>query len=508
LGVGRGLPADSRRYNYLREVDYVSACSLLIRRSTFERLGGFDQRFFPGYNEDIDLCLGIRRLGQRVLYQPRSVVIHHESQTGGDAKTFLILRGRAMLREKWAADLDRQPEPRPTDPIAVELAVQRARGSPRRVLVIDDRPPSQGIGSGFGRMLEAMRELAEAGYALSLYPTDTASGGRRELRDLGIEILEGSLSSHLSSSAALYDTAIISRPENFARTIGLLRRRRPHTAVIYDAEALFHRRLEREATVLHDANPTEAEIIALEADRIRELERRIARSADRVVSVSEVEAEFLRSVDGHCPVEVIAGVARATPTTPSPFSKRRGMVLVAGWLAPCPSPNSDGLQWFVELVLPYVKRLLPWTELSVTGAGASEQIGHLASPSVRFLGHVEDLSTVYDGARVAIVPVRYGSGIKIKALEALQHGVPVVTTSVGAEGIPGAGSEAVGVCDAPAEFAERVAELLGDRKTWESARAAVMRLTAEWEGSKTRSWPEIVETALQEKTRDRIALRS
>src|SRR5207302_1718578 len=82
LGFGRGLPPGSRRYDYLREVDYVSACSLLVRRATFEQLGGFDERFFPGYNEDVDLCLGIRRLRQRVLYQPRSVVVHHESQTG------------------------------------------------------------------------------------------------------------------------------------------------------------------------------------------------------------------------------------------------------------------------------------------------------------------------------------------------------------------------------------------------------------------------------------------
>jgi GT2 family glycosyltransferase len=506
IGVGRGLPPGARRYDYVREVDYVSACSLLVRRSTFEQLGGFDERFFPGYNEDVDLCFGIRRLGQRVLYQPRSVVVHHESQTGSESKTFLILRGRARLREKWGEELARQPEPRPGDPLAVELAIHRARRSPRRLLVVDDRPPTQGMGSGFGRMLEAMRELAGAGYALSLYPTSTADGDRRELQDLGVDVVERDLVSHLASPGCLYDAAIISRPNNFlaARPV---RRFLPYAPIIYDAEALFHRRLEREAELLRERDPQTAAARSAEARRTRLLERRIVRDADRAVAVSSVEADFLRSVPGHCPVEVVEGFSRQTMITPYSFGQRQGALLVAGWLAPYPSPNSDGLEWFAEHVLPLVAGRLPWAKVSVTGAGAYEQVGHLEAPGLRFLGHVEDLHGVYARTRVAVVPVRYGAGIKNKAIEALQHGVPVITTSVGAEGIPGAGGPALSVCDDPVAFADRLEALLDDRGAWESARAATADLVSRWREARTRSWPEIVETALKEKTVDRVALR-
>lgn len=507
IGVGRGLPRGSHRYDYLRQIDYVSACSLLVRRATFERLGGFDERFFPGYNEDVDLCFGIRRLGQRVLYQPRSVVVHHESQTGAQAKTFLIIRGRARLREKWRSELAWQPEPRPSDPVAIELAIHRARGNPQRVLVVDDRPPTQGAGSGFGRMLEAIRELAAAGYALSLYPTATAAGERRQLQDLGVDIIEDDLVPHLASPACLYDVAIISRPHNFNTAIRPLRRHNPQAAIIYDAEALFHRRLEREADLVRDRDPQAAERLLTQASHARRLERRIVRSVDRAVSVSAVEADFLRSVPGHCPIEVIELLASEPRMTPSPFAQRRGMVLVAGWLGSSPSPNSDGLEWFVQYVLPHVRRRLPWAELSVTGARASDQVGHLAGPSLRLLGHVEGLSAVYDRARVAIVPVRYGAGIKIKAIEALQHGVPVVTTSIGADGIPGSGGAALSVCDEPLAFADRVLSLLDDRWTWECARTAVAELTARWGRTATRSWPDIVQTALKEKTIDSVAVR-
>jgi GT2 family glycosyltransferase/glycosyltransferase involved in cell wall biosynthesis len=507
LGVGRGLPENSSSYMYLREVDYSSACSLLVRRATFERLGGFDERYFPGYNEDADLCLGIRRLGQRVLYQPRSVVVHHESQTGGEAKEFLILRSRGLLREKWPEELARQAEPRPWDRIAVELAVHRARRSPRRVLIVDSRLPDPGLGSGYGRMLDMVLELADAGYALSLHPTDTAEGDRCALQDLGVDIVENDLVAHLRPPPCLYDAAIVSRPHNFTSSIRALRRFQPQAVVIYDAEALFHRRLERQAELVTESDPVAGDLMLFEAETMRRIEQRIVPAADRVVSVSEGEADFLRSVRGAPAVDVLAPFDPEIQMTQSPFTRRSGMLLVAGWLPPYPSPNSDGLEWFVECVLPAVKQAIPWTRLSVTGAQPNEQLLGLESPWVRFVGHVDDLRAVYDQTRVVVVPMRFGAGVKRKVTEALQHGVPVVTTSVGAEGISGAGGPALSVCDEPAEFAGRVVTLLEDRQSWHAARAAAESWNVSWSTDRTRSWAEIVETALQEKTVDRLALQ-
>ena len=507
IGVGRGLPPGSRRYDYLREVDYASACSLLVRRETFERVGGFDQLFFPAYNEDVDLCFAIRRLGQRVLYQPRSVIVHHESQSGAEARTFLILRGRRLLGEKWSAELRFRAAPRPTDETAIDLAVHRARGSPSRVLVIDDRLPDQRLGSGFGRMRDAIRELAGDDYAVSFYATDTLRGDRRELQDLGVDLIEGDLVAHLSVPSTLYDVAIVSRPHNF-KMVSKLRRHQSQCAVIYDAEALFHRRLEREAEVIMTADPEAAQDRLHIADHARRLERRVVRQADHVVSVSTVEAEWFRSIPGHCPVDVIEGRQPEAKTTSQPFAQRSGMVLVAGWLAPYPSPNTDGLEWFVGNVMPRVKRAVPWARLSVTGANPPAEITRLGGPSLRFLGGVEDLREVYDGARLAVVPVRYGAGIKYKALEAIQHGVPVVSTVTGAEGIDRGGGRGVQVSDDPATFADYVVALLDDRRAWEAARMAIAEIQGRWSSGPNQSWSRIVETALLEKTIGSLALHS
>lgn len=505
LGVGRGIPEASTRWDYLREIDYGSACSLLVRRALFERIGGFDDRFFPGYNEDVDLCLSLRAAGQRVLYEPRSEIVHHESQTGAEAKTFLIMRGRELLREKWAATLECFPEPRPRDPTAIALAVHRARGNPRRVLIIDDRLPNPGLGSGFGRMLDALRDLSGSGYATSFYATASRAGDRSELQELGVEVIDQELGQHLADPANFYDVAIVSRPHNF-KHVRRLRRFQPHAAVIYDAEALFHRRLEREAALLADSDPEAARLAMQEAHHARRLEQKVVRSVDRVISVSKVEAQFLRSIPQHCPIDVIEPLAPDVRMTRRPFAERNGMVFVAGWLGPYPSPNSDGLEWFAEHALPLIEHRRSPVRLSVTGGGPPLEVLTLAGRSITFVGHVDDLAGIYDAARLAIVPVRYGAGIKIKALEALQHGVPVVTTSVGAEGIDGAGGPAVSVCDDPGEFAERALALLDDERAWEAARTAIAGLHERWESRVQAPWAAIVETALKEKTIDRVAL--
>lgn len=506
IGVGRGIPEASSRWDFMREVDYASACSLLVRRDLFEQIGGFDARFFPGYNEDVDLCLSVQTRGHRILYEPRSVIVHHESQTGAESRTFLILRGRTALREKWGRTLSRFCEPRPGDPSAVALAVHRARRSPRRVLIVDDRLPNPGLGSGFGRMLDAVRDLAGARYAVSFYPTASADGDRAELQELGVEVIEQELVRHLADPANFYDVGIVSRPHNFKHVLKL-RRFQSHAAVIYDAEALFHRRLEREAELLAPYEPAAAQLALSKAEHARRLEQRVVREVDRVISVSKVEAGFLRAVPGHCPVDVIEPLAPDVRMTQSGFTERAGMVFVAGWLGPYPSPNSDGLEWFAAHALPLIEATLESSaRLLVTGGNPPREVLGLAGTAISFVGHVADLAQTYDQARVAIVPVRYGAGIKIKALEALQHGVPVVTTSVGAEGIDGAGGPAVEVCDDPAEFAERVVALLSDERSWSAARAEMVALHEHWSSRTRAPWASIVETALKEKTIDRVAL--
>lgn len=183
------------------------------------------------------------------------------------------------------------------------------------------------------------------------------------------------------------------------------------------------------------------------------------------------------------------------------------MLAVLGWAAGGLSPNADGLLWFASEVLPRIRRRLPWARLFVTGGTPPPEVAHLAGPAIVFLGHVSDLATVYSAARVAIVPLRYGSGVKNKTVEALLFGVPVVATSIGAEGIDCAGLEAIDVCDDPEAFAAAATLLLSDRRAWDDRRRTLEQLVAHWEEAPVGRWTDVIDEVCRERRRRALAGR-
>lgn len=99
---GRGCDASAPEYNRMREVDYVSGCCLLVRRSLWNHVGGFDERYAPAYYEDVDLAFAVRREGFRVVYQPRAVVVHFDGVSHGHDTTG-VKRFLAVNAEKFSA---------------------------------------------------------------------------------------------------------------------------------------------------------------------------------------------------------------------------------------------------------------------------------------------------------------------------------------------------------------------------------------------------------------------
>jgi len=125
--LGRALPADEPELLARRDVDYVSFCSAMIRREAWDQAGGFDERYFPAYYEDADLCLSVRALGWRVVCEPASVVIHDEGgSTPVHLRHFLSRRNQQRFVAKWGTTLASLPErPSPTDARAVMAAAAR-----------------------------------------------------------------------------------------------------------------------------------------------------------------------------------------------------------------------------------------------------------------------------------------------------------------------------------------------------------------------------------------------
>jgi GT2 family glycosyltransferase len=134
--VGEGLDG-SHAFTEPRWVDYSSANGLLVVRSAWDEVGGFDGGYFPAYFEDVDLCLTLAALGYRTKYEPGAALVHRTSQSTSTVfREFLLARGRLRLVEKWGERLDRFDPPPSKDSgpefeAAMERAVRRASESQR-----------------------------------------------------------------------------------------------------------------------------------------------------------------------------------------------------------------------------------------------------------------------------------------------------------------------------------------------------------------------------------------
>ena len=114
-----------------------------------------------------------------------------------------------------------------------------------------------------------------------------------------------------------------------------------------------------------------------------------------------------------------------------PWEKRSGLLFIGGFSH---RPNIDAVRHFVRDVLPLVHDSLPEEVFTILGSDMPPEICELATSAIRPVGHVADVRQYFAAARMLIAPLRYGAGMKGKIGHAMSHGLPVVTTSVGAEG--------------------------------------------------------------------------
>lgn len=504
--VGRGEPPGSVAYAFARDVEYASANAMLVRRSTFEAAGGFDERYYPAYYEDVDLCMTIRHtLGQRVVYEPRSVVAHHEAATAGrdpEFRMFLFRRHQKIFFEKWARYLKDYTYPGVLSPVVVERAIMSALGNPKRVLVVDDRVPGVGIGSGAGRIAEMLEQLRSYGFATAFAPTDVKERlTGNPLAALGIDLVAEPLFDHIVREEKRYDVIIISRPHNFRAYYEAIRAAQPDARIVYDIEALYHRRLFLQAN--SETNESRRSRLYADAEDMEKLEVEIVRSADHLVAISNSEAHWVEGVDKHAPVEYMRPMSRAVQLTSPSIEGRCGAIFAAGWLAGADSPNVGALRWYATEVLPRVRERLPNFRTFVTGENPPLAVQLLEGDGIELVGLVPCLGALYSAVRVAIAPILIGAGVKIKTIEALQYGVPVVATTVGAEGLDVTDAADIDISDDPGGFATKLIALCSDDQLWRQRRQHFLTRLADWEKSHVQ-WPEIVAKVMNDSTARRI----
>jgi glycosyltransferase involved in cell wall biosynthesis len=254
--------------------------------------------------------------------------------------------------------------------------------------------------------------------------------------------------------------------------------RRTLPPVIFDLDDIEHRAL----WGLSTAHPLRlgslfkiAHIPALIA-----AERNAAELAVKTLVCSKVDFRRLRKFVRQDKLQVVPNGIAVPPSVDE--SDRRGLIFVGTLLH---EPNLAAVVHFLQNIWEAILEELPDTQVTIVGLGDERIPGPLRSlPGVRITGFIGDLRPLYAEARVAICPVQSGSGTRIKILEAAAHGLPVVSTSIGAEGLEMENDAEIVVRDHVEEFAQACVSLLKNpglaRKIGANARtAAAARYSAE-----------------------------
>ena len=447
-------------YNYLREVDYCSAAAVMIPKSLFQEVGGFDMKYAPAYYEDTDLSFKVRKVGHKVLYQPLSEITHYEGATGGtDLATGTKKHqntNRLTFAEIWASELM-------TKPVNGDLASLRPqRPGLKNILVIDHHLPMWDRDSGSLRMFQILKILYQLDHRVTFIPDNLADipPYTEELQKRGIEVYYHpyikSVRDYLAAHGSKFDVVLLSRCDFARKHIVDVRLHAPQSGIIFDTVDVHYLREYREAQLTGDP---EARRKALERQR---LEHELIDKTDETWVVSNAEKQLLEKECPDASIQVVSNIVDI-PGSSTPFHLRRDWLFIGSFLHP---PNIDAVLFFVEKIYPLVNKHLRDAKFHIVGDKAPPEVIALGNENIVVTGFQRDVHQLFDAVKLSVAPLRFGAGVKGKINQSMAFGVPVVATSLAVEGMELADHEDIFVADEPEDFARALIKLYESAELW------------------------------------------
>lgn len=358
--------------------------------------------------------------------------------------------------DKTAFKLDINREPS----AAVTASAQQYDAHSASVLVIDERIPTPDQDSGSVRMSAILRLLQEMEFKIT-FVSDSQHylpGYRKALEKQGIQVLQGfdAARSHLAKAGGKYHFAFLSRPEIAFRYLPYVRAYALYSKVIYDTVDLHWVRFEREMQI------TENQALLEVITNFRRLELFNTACADLTLAITHEEKNRLLLEEPDAEVAILPNIHEIhLPKTL--FAQRAGLLFVGGFWH---QPNEDAVIFFVKRILPLIVKRIPSLVFYIIGSHMPPSVKALRSTNVQPLGFVADLAPYFESCRIFVAPLRYGAGMKGKVGQSMSYGLPVVTSTIGAEGMGLMHEKHLLIADDAGAFAAAVVRLYNDEPLW------------------------------------------
>ena len=458
FSFGRGRDSELPEFNYVKEVDYISEISFIIRKSLWKGVGGFDDIFFLLQYKVIDFSFKLRQFGYKVMYQPKSIIEQNDNvSTGADISPISLYLNKKKFIEKWKNELYYQ-FPKNNTFLARDRCFNKSR-----ILVIDRFVPNFDKDAGGRCSYMYLNIFKEIGLQVTFLGDDLKiiEPYTTILQQKGMEVLYGNsykdnnLEIWLQQNIKYFKYIYLQRPDITIKYIDLIKKYYSGK-IIYFAHDLHYIRLSREYNITHDLNKKE------QSNFMKKIETDIFKKVDIIHVVGNYEYKILKEqyknkTISNIPIYIYE---KQETNVEKKFAKRKDLLFVGNFEH---SPNLDAILWFSKEIYPEIIKSFPDMILHLVSSNIPQIIKDLESKNIKIEGFLsdEDLKLMYQNCRLAIAPLRFGAGVKGKIIEAAFYQIPMVTTSIGGEGIDNSTGAFI-IEDNPKKMAELICQLYTD----------------------------------------------
>jgi GT2 family glycosyltransferase len=418
---GRGDNPMKSIYNFTREVDYCSACSLFIKKRLFYKLGFFDTRYCPAYYEDVDLAFKIRKKKLKVLYEPKSFLYHYEGSTSGrdiksGVKKYQVIN-QIKFKKKWSKELKKYHS---------NINQQLKMKENIHVLIIDDLIPDHLNDAGSFYVYNFLQILLY--FKIKLTVLGSKEGGLNKnffsnknfLEKQGIEIFfrnaADSTNEFIRTRINSFDYIIISRPDNFNYFQQFIKNKKK---IIYSMVDYHQKRLHSEFVFKNKDKNNDYFLT-------KDLEDKALKLSNKVLCFGKKDEIDLIKDNKNIKKKIILFplVNKIIKNNDNfKLSDKRNLLFIANFSH---EPNLTSLNNFIENF--FIKLCKINKKIKLNVVGNIENNRRISHKQIIYKGHVNNLSTIFNETLFSIVPIEYGAGISGKLLYSMANGTPCLVS--------------------------------------------------------------------------------
>lgn len=447
--------------NYVVKVDYCSDCSLLFKKLDDNgNLNLFDEQFSPASFEEKDFCFDLKYLQKKeIYYTPFSEVVHYNRKTYNSSKNIELYKTNSKkFKTKWDKQLQ---EIKAT---SIENRIQEKYNN-KSIVFFNGIIPEFDKDSGSNRLKEIITSYIELNYHVSLICQFVYKDNNyiTSYQKMGVNVfyehkMFSGFKKYLTDQKLKPTIAWFYGPKQFMAFYKTAKRLIPKAKLIYDMVDIHHLRYKR--------------AIELEPLRIsfrnkylkyKKIEFKASELADFVITISKFEEDYMKSICANNKIITISNVhyPKINIEETLTFEDRKEILFIGS----AHTPNVDALYYLYNEIMPLVWNKIPDLKVNIIGT-VNEAIKDIEDPKIVFWGYVENIDNFFISNKFMIAPLRYGAGVKGKIGQAFEYYLPVITSSIGAEGMHLIQNENALIEDTKEGFAEAIIGLYTNKELW------------------------------------------